>query len=334
MTAQLIDNGPAINLPLEALITTDTRFNYGIPVNLFIDRFGVNNPGVMEVLKLHPPLVYMLGRVSGESSGTTDRLQPDKVSRPIYSLLEGSVMFGLENPDDARRWPGIFGHGLGTARQAWFVFNLFKQLNPQQRAAFEQAGFSFEECDDLEPGVVRDFMMIDHLSRRIWDERRSDGVNITGLSGESPGEMARNLLFKYKAPVEFLNLIRIEDHVHQLAERAIDGEEGSKYFPFIVDAILTYVDWTFERSPIELKSRFARLREYRKDIAGEILKTLESCGTTFESTVNSILGIDLFAELKNIPPYAWEYRIRQAYCAPSGVKMQEVFPEYFAQYPQ
>ena len=95
MTAQLIDNGPAINLPLEALITTDTRFNYGIPVNLFIDRFGVNNPGVREVLKLHPPLVYMLGRVSGESSGTTDRLQPDKVSRPIYSLLEGSGMFGL-----------------------------------------------------------------------------------------------------------------------------------------------------------------------------------------------------------------------------------------------
>lgn len=320
-------------IPFEEIITPDPRFNYRIPVNLFIDHFQVNHPDVRNVLMQYPQLCYMLGRIDSFASETTDRLQPDKVARPIYHLLEGSGMFGLEIPDDAMRWSGIFGHSVGTARQAWHLFNRFKQLTPAQRAEFEKAGFDFDEFDLLTPDEVRDFMSTDHLGRRGWDEKDKDGVNFTHLPEGSPGELTRYLLGKYKAPQVFLELIRIEDHANKLAKRINQEEGNSHFFPNIVDAILTYVDWTFERSPMDLKTRFERLRQFRKDISPEILNILESSGKSFEEIFNRILRTNLFEEIQKIGPYDWEYRIRKAYCAPSGITIQEAFPEYIQQYP-
>ncbi|MBI2641669.1 hypothetical protein HYW87_03690 [Candidatus Roizmanbacteria bacterium] len=333
MSSSSVDTRAANAIPFEDLITPDTRFKYGIPVNLFIDHFRVTHPDVRAALVNHPSLCYMLGRVETSSNEATDRLQPDKIVRPIFHLVDGSGMFGLENADDALRWPGIFGHSLGTARQAWYVFNRFKQLTPDQRRAFEKAGYDFSEFDSLDPSDVRDFMMVDHLSRRAWDEKTKDNINLANLPEGSPGETARYILERYKAPTVFLDLIRIEDHAHQLVQRAGQAEEGH-YFPNIVDAILTYVDWTFERSPIDLTTRFERLRQSRKDIDPEVLKVLESCGRNFQVMTDLVLETDIISELQKIGPYEWEYRIRKAYCTPSGINVAQAFAEYIQQYPE
>src|SRR5581483_12490447 len=102
-----------------------------IPVATYVDRFGVANAEVLEVLGEFPTLCYLLGNTTIDPMGQDSR--PDGTTRPIYYLTECSGMFGLKAPDDAMRWRGIFNHVMGTARQVYFVANRLAHLNSTQK---------------------------------------------------------------------------------------------------------------------------------------------------------------------------------------------------------
>ena len=125
-----------------------------------------------------------------------------------------------------------------------------------------------------------------------------------------------------KAPEIFLNLMRVEMHFDHLTQ----GGKG-RYFPSIVDNILTYTDWTFGQNPESLDERFDKL-EKSKRLEPEILKALKKGGEAFESTLKEVLGEDIWQKMTSAGPYQWETEIRKAYCVPSGLTLQETFPSF------
>lgn len=328
-------------------ILPNAENRYGIPVNTFISRFEVSNPQVKDVLQKYPTLCYMLGNISSPAEVIVTDKHPavrkgeiktgDKISKQL--LMEGSGMFGLKDKDDAKEWKGIFNHTVGSARHTFFLFNRLSEAikkDPKIKEKLQEAGFDFSEFDKLDAETLRDFMFMDHLTRRQYDETNwyqlNDYQKEWHPETSVPGETAKALLEKYQADQTFIDLIRVENHPNHLAESATT--EGNKHFPNIVDALLTYADWTFEQGPMSLEERFKKLKETRKDISPELLEVLESCGHVFENTMNVIFETNIFEELKSAGPYDWETEIRTVYGAPSGLSLKETFPGYLQQFPQ
>jgi len=61
---------------------------------------------------------------------------------------------------------------------------------------------------------------------------------------------------------------------------------------------------------------------------------LEQCGSNFEAALKQIVSPNIWQEVTTAGPYDWETQIRKAYCASSGLSIQEVFPQYGKQLPQ
>lgn len=298
-----------------------------IPVDSFTERFTVTHSEVVDTLHQFPSLCYLLGRIT-DLPQTRD-IKFDNVERHVYYLVEGSGMFGLAHPDDAMRWKGIFNHSIGTPRHVFYLAQGLRDLSPDERTRFEDRGYSFSEFDSLEPELIRDVMMPSHNSRRGFDERNWYDLNDEVHKPGTPGELAHAYLDQCGAPAIFADLIsRVEEHADHLPRA------GVNYFPNILDAILTYGDWVYLQRPATLKESFDAKRKNRSDIDEDILTLLESCGRTFETDINEILKIDILEELKLAGPYEWETQIRRAYCAPSGIRLEDAFQTYVAQYPQ
>jgi len=283
-----------------------------------VARHEANNPLVAETLREFPSLRFLLGKVTPVPVGRDKR--PDGIDRPIYFLTEGSGMFGLKNPDDAMRWRGIFNHIMGTSRQVYWLADRFGRLSDDQVQAFVARGYDAQSFSAIEPNKLRDFMFVSHAGRRQADEYTwhglRDAVHPTGDSGESTYQHLK----KEGAPAEVLDLMRVEMHADHLA-----ASVNESLFPDLIDNVLTYPDWTFGQRPNTLKERFAGLRQSHRQ-PPEILDVLEQCGTKFETAFKDIVDPDIFNQMTHAGPYDWETKIRQAYCAPSGLAVEAVFP--------
>jgi len=300
-----------------------------IPVDQFIQRFEVTDEQTIETLRAFPTLCYLLGRVTDKPQTKDSR--PDGVERDVWYLTEGSGMFGLKNPEDAMRWKGMFNHSVGTARQIPYVTKRLQQISPEQRREFEKRGFDFSEFDQYGTGssaeLFRDTFLSSHLSRRgvderTWHELTDEAAHPKGTTSTT----AENLLLnKFKAPLELWALIRkVEAHSeHMIGEVAERG-----YFDNILDAMLTYCDWTFGQKTISLDERFPEMTIVRKDLDPKMLETFRIAGKYFEEVFNEVLQTDTLQELKDLKPEPWETQIREAYCSPSGLTLKEVFPDY------
>ncbi|MBI4226211.1 hypothetical protein HY612_03820 [Candidatus Roizmanbacteria bacterium] len=320
---------PELSTFFEKALLPPSELKYGIPVYAFMEHYGVENPQVVETLERYPTLCYLLGQVTEVPVGSTAILQPDGVERPIRHLVEGSGMFGLKDQDDAMRWAGIFGHSIGMARQAWLLYRMFEQLSPGQMNLFLAAGYDFRDFIKFDSNTVRDGSFANHCSRRWHDEHN---VDLKQPQSMAPGQSALNHLITYKAPQFMLDLIRVEDHFKELQAARVQEIGGRHRMPDIVFSILTLADWTIERKTMPLDARFARLRG-RGDLA-EVLPVLEECGKGFEADVNRITGVNIVDLFNGAGPFDWEYKIRSAYCATSGLEVKKAFPEYFEQYPE
>ena len=275
-----------------------------------------------ETLREFPALRYLLGTVTPESVGTDSR--PDGVSRSIHYVTEGSGMFGLTHPEDAMRWKGIFNHVMGSARQVYWLADRLKSVLSREVQEFVKRGFFLSTQMQISPIDLRDFMFVSHAGRRqadeyIWHTLR-DRAHPSGDSGRN----TFTLLHNTGAPQRYLDLMRVETR----AEELVDPRTGD-HMPKVIDNILTYCDWTFWQTPITLDERFAGLRKSNR-AAPEILDVLEKCGKSFESALKEIVDRDIFEHMTHAGPYAWETKIRRAYCAPSGLAMEIVFPGYKA----
>lgn len=266
-------------LPLKDKLFQDGRHRYGIPVDLFTEHFGIKNFEVQEALREHPTLAYLLGRVTTEPQGTDSR--PDGILRPVYFLEEGSAMFALEKKDDAMRWRGIFNHIMGTARQVYSLSTFLKDLPPEKKQQLADFGFDLSSFAEVDPELLRDFMLISHAGRRETDE--TGWHNLLGKDAKhnqtDPGTATDLYLRSVEAPSVFLDLMRVEKHADHLAKA---GEKT--IFPHVVDNILTYADWTFNQTHVTLKQRFIGLRKSQR-AAPEILDLLEGCGITSEKPI-------------------------------------------------
>ena len=312
---------------LKDQLSPDTRYKYQIPVDLFGEYYGIKKPEVQEALQEHPTLSYLLGRVTAESQGMDNR--PDGVLRPVYFLEEGSAMFALEKKDDAMRWKGIFNHIMETARQVYYLSTILKDLSPEQRQQLTDLGFDLSSFNEVEPELLRDFMFISHSGRRSTDETTWHNLKNDGVHGEiDPGRATFNHLRALKASPIFLDLMRVEKHADHLAK-----VREKTIFPDIIDNLLTYPDWTFGQSPNTLQDRFIGLRRSQR-AAPEILDLLEKCGLTFEKALQEVVSPTIWQKMTSAGPFAWETQIRKAYCAPSGLTVQETFPGYLQQFPQ
>lgn len=300
-----------------------------IRVDYFIDHFGVKDPLVKEVLHKYPPLCYLLGKVSPLVDATGQQVidaRPDNILRPVFYLTEGSGMFGLEDPQDAMRWKGIFNHSLGHARQVKYTWEQLRDMTPSQKASFEQKVFDFTEFDSLDIEEATKVIMTIHGGRRRFDERNWHNLADAVHSPKgTPGGITRQIYEDYKAPDIFLNLIRLETHADHLLQQI--GETGL-YLPNIVDASATYADWTFGQKTVSLEERFPQIDATRADLGSSLLAKLKSAGQYFETVYNEVFRTTLLEELKTLQPPKWETKIRRAYCAPSGLQLNEVFPNY------
>jgi len=294
-----------------------------VPIEAYIQKYGVEHPVVIDSLRKYPTLVYLLGRVTPEPVGR-GAVDFDRIERDVRYVQEGSAMFGLEHRDDAMRWKGILNHEVGTARRVYYVARRMQKLTTDERSRFEEAGFDFAEFDTLDPAFLRDFMLVSHPTRRGWDERRLYELDDQAHLPGTPGESALQFFIRESAPEIFQRLIRVEDHAGHLA---VEGPRGH-HFPNAIDGILTWCDWTYGQRPVELGPRFVALREARKDIPGELLDILEASGRNFEATVNEVLQTNLYQEMQEAPPEPWELEVRRAYVAPSGITIAEAFPFY------
>lgn len=310
-----------------------------IPVDYFIERFHVENPLVQEVLWAHPTLCYELGNVTPETR--TVHNHADNITNHVYLVTEGSAKFGLKNPADAKLWAGIENHGIRTAFHIQYALSRFKNLKPKDlrkvKKVFEDAGFSFSEFDQFDlnslPQLSRDAFFPSHLTRRRYDERNryhlSDAAHPEGTTGQT----AKALLEEFNAPQILWHLIKkVEDHDDHMLKEI--GEK--RYFPNILDALYTYCDWTFNQETVSLDERFKTFLTERDELKRERLMLFRDCGKYFEEVFNRAFSavakdgkpVDILSELKNLKPTYKEKRIREAYCAPSGITLQESFPKF------
>lgn len=298
-----------------------------IPVDQYIQQYEVTDQKTVEALRAFPTLCYLLGKVTDKPQTRDSR--PDGVERDVWYLTEGSGMFGLKNAEDAMRWKGIFNHSVGTARQILHVARRLQQITPEQRQEFEKRGFDFSEFDQYgedSPELFSHTFLASHLPRRGVDERNWHGLDDEAHPAGTTSATARALLLdKFKAPEDLWTLIRkVEAHSdHMIGEVADRG-----YFNNILDAMLTYSDWTFGQKTISLDERFPVMTTVRKDLDPKMLEAFRIAGNYFEQTFNEILHTDLLQELKDLKPEPWETQIREAYCSPSGLTVQKVFPDY------
>jgi len=292
-------------------------------VDNFIKRYDVTNQLVIETLHEHPNLRFLLGNVNPEPVDM--KVLPDGSTRFVYSLTEGSGMFGLKNPDDAMEWRGIFNHSIGTSRQVYYLADRLSRLPDDKVKALGERGYYFPA---IRPIILRDFMFITHAGRRIWDGRHINKLIDAAGPAEDIGKTAYELLKRQGASARELDLMRVEMHADHLAQ-SIRGIR----FPNIADNIMTYGDWTFDQDPMTLEARFKLLRD-RKRASDDVLAILKACGKTFEKDLQEIVDPDIFDHMTHAGPYEWETKIRRAYCASSGLNMKDVFPGYVAQFPQ
>ena len=164
-------------------------------------------------------------------------------------------------------------------------------------------------------------MFVSHAARRQVDEWKRHGLeDSVHREGESE-DLTENLLREENAPEKFLSLMRVENHEFIIAS-ATNGR-----LPNLPMNVLMYCDWTFGQKPDTLKERFAGLRKSHRK-SDEILDALEDMGTYFQEAVFEVFGPEIFDQMTKAGPYDWETQIREAYCSPSGLKIEEVFPNY------
>jgi len=138
-------------------------------VDSFIKRYDVADQLLIETLHEHPNLRFLLGNVNPEPAAL--KKLPDGSTRFVYSLTEGSGMFGLKNPDDAIEWRGIFNHSIGTSRQVYYLADRLSKLPNYRVQLFGERRYNVPSLITIRPLILRDFMFITHAGRRIWDGR-------------------------------------------------------------------------------------------------------------------------------------------------------------------
>lgn len=306
------------------MATLETNSVGEIPIAQRVDeaiaRYNVEHTLVRETIHEFPELRFLLGHITNEPQGTDRR--PDNVERPVYYLTEGSGMFGLANSHDAMRWRGIFNHVMGTARQVYWLAQRVAGLPSYQIAEFGDRGYDVPTLLRIRPEALRDFMFVSHAGRRQMDEYNWHGLRDRVHPSADSGFNTYRLLKQEGAPPLMLDLMRVEMHAHHLA-KAVRGN----MLPDMIDNLLTYPDWTFGQSPVTLTERFAGLRKSGRS-EPEITNILEQCGAAFERDLIDIVDPDIFVKMTHAGPYTWETKIRNAYCAPSGLAMSKVFPNY------
>jgi hypothetical protein len=307
------------------------QIGYGIDVNFYVYKYGIENTDVLEVLKQHPVLCCLLGSVIDQSLGRDPR--PDGIERPYYILQEGSGLFGLKNKDDAMRWKGIFNHTIGSARLVEKTATVLSQLSEEQTRQFEERGYDIDSFQKINPQLLRDFMFVTHAARRQVDERGwhdiHDIAHPNGPYGDvrDTGFLTEQILREHNVPKEFTEMIKVEQH----AEHLLDLETGGK-FTDLRFAILGYSDWIFNQKPVTLEERFKGLGTSGRETK-EVLKKLEQAGKRFEEDLQEITGMT-WADIVQAPIPQWEYDIREAYCAPSGLSTDQVFPVFWETWQQ
>lgn len=288
-----------------------------IPVDKFITKYEVTNPDVVEVLHDYPVLVNLLGKVSRQPHGVETGQAGEK--SPYWVVEEGSGMFGLTEPEDARKWKGIVNHILGSARHVYYLAAKFAHASPSQKEALRALGYDVSDLSSLDPDLLRDHKLIDHAGRRQSDEFRWCGLRDKAHVSDSSEQNTVSLLHKNGMNSYFIDLMGEEDHAHLLDVR----KKGR--IPSIVYNILTYGDWTFGQRPMDLGERFDELRKSER-VPADQLEILEKVGRQFEKDIIEVFGRQIVDDMKQMKPYDWEMQMRNAYASSASLKTEDLFP--------
>jgi len=288
-----------------------------IDVNSIVDRHVIGAETAL-VVKKFPTLTYMLG-----STRVAPELKPDEFG-PMSVVREGSALYGLTDPIDAKRWAGIANHVLGSARHTLFLAQRLAVLSAAGKARFAQYGYDTREFDDIDPVLLRDFVLLSHSGRRAADEARKYGLEDDAHSQPHIGKAIVKHLEREGADPYFIELLRVENDAVDLAQKDARGY----FFPSIIDNILTLADWTFDQKPTTLNGRFLYLHA-RKREESPILDKLNECGRRFQDALVEIIGSSLMDEMFSLQPPEWEMEMREGYVAHTGLAVQEVFPHLY-----
>lgn len=152
-----------------------TETPYGIDVDAYVQRYGVENELVADTLHQFPTLVFLLGKTASipvESGG-----QPDRSHAPAWQVTEGSGMFGLKAPEDAKNWAWIFNHVMGSARHVYALAVELAHLSSEQKQMLAVRKLDLSLLTGYNPNQLLDFFLITHAGRRQADEVKLHKLN-------------------------------------------------------------------------------------------------------------------------------------------------------------
>lgn len=290
---------------------------FDVDVDAALQKYKVEHPKAQEVLRKFPVLTYLLGDVSTHPAGYKDSSSGTK---PYWLVTEGSGMFALKNPEDAREWKGIFNHMVGAAGNAYFLAEKIAHASSAQKQQLVDLGYLQRSVNRIDPQKLRDHKLIDHAGRRQADERRRYGVKDVSHPSTHSELNTQMLLHNADADHFFQDHMKEEDH-HYLLSRILQGKLRD-----IDYAILTYADWTFDQTPISIEARF-KLLSKRNRATPHVLERLEAAGKQFEYDFCTVFGDTAVQELLDRGPYIWENELREAYAQTAGLRAADLFPK-------
>lgn len=288
-----------------------------IDVDAAIQKYAVDHPKTQEVLHAFPVLTYLLGAVSGNPAG---QKETPVGTKPYWLLTEGSGMFALKNPEDAREWKGIFNHIVGASGNAYFLAEKIANATESQKQQLIDLGYLPRGVTRLDPQKLRDHKLVDHAGRRQADERRRYGVEDAAHPSTHTELNTQLLLHNANADRFFQDHMKEEDHNYLLSRISRGKLRDIEY------AILTYADWTFDQTPVSLETRFDALNK-RKRAAPYVLEKLAAAGKQFEQDLRTVFGEDMLTEYSARSAYTWETDMREAYAQSAGLTGSDLFPK-------
>lgn len=296
-----------------------------IPVESLMLKYGVENPRTQEAIRAFPTLAYLLGRVTSESQ-RLERVDegPNKgKSVDAHILIEGSGMFNLTNPEDAKEWKGIFNHIVGSARIIYQGIEVFKSLSPEQRLQFVNSGFDFTVLDAFTPELGALYMLTNHAGRRRMDEHNWYGFSTAPHIFNDSFPNTVNVLSETGAHPALLQMMNEENHLHLLPA----GKNG--LYRDVALSILLAGDWQWGQELTDLHTRFEQMAKSGR-LPKVMLDVLEGPIIPFMETVKEVLGADFWQRAAD-PRGSFakhELLIREGYTLPSGLTVNELFPAY------
>jgi|GEM_PF-4771655 len=293
------------HIPVDELLSTyEATRRHGMP------------PTVARTIRRYPTLVYLLGTVS-QPLDVPFRNSSTNHHETVSIVNDGAGLFGLRDPEDARRWKDIFHHSVGSVENAVFLSDNLKRLTKQKRKDLKAMGIDFSLFDTMSIKFLRDGWLLFHAGQRKADETIRYDLSDANHKTSDPYESTLTVFHTHHVDPIFFDLIKFQKQ-GELVELAKSGDP----VPAEV-AVMVLGDFLYGQTQMTIPDHLKKVRQIGGE-SSDVLSTLEIFGERLEYSFRTVLGNDIFDRMRNAPEPTWAVRMRRAYAASAGMTWDEL----------